>query len=1208
MKKGCKKLFSLVLAIACLFSMNLNVLADTPAENGTNSVSWQVSKSKKASPTELSGTNKTTRVTLSLPSAEEELTSDVVFVLDSSSCSKQVITEKMPQLLQNLYSSISASKAKLNVGVVMFRGNAITAYPLQEYTGSIAPIAAAIANGVIELNSASALHGSNMPSGLDAAKAMLAASSTPGNRKHMILVGDGATYLYTHDEDPSTCFSRTSGYYGENGSLYEWHAKYAAGNGNGFPFPPSFTGGGNASDWNSFISSIAAVRSNFTQYDQAYVRSAIHPDPALTVPDPPVELSTFITNVEEALYQCVKEFTDMSASGISCYAVNAADGDMGVFTTFMNYLGSSLGKGTSTDFSNIEKNILYLFSSGSVTDTIDKDFDLVTDGTASPFTLTLGGTALSSVSTGTNEWSFGTPDANGTYPYVVTYMPGTEEKFTWKINVPVKNAEQLQLSYSLLLTASPSVTTTYPTNESASLSYSSGDGNTTGTETFEVPEVTYTPPEPTPTPTPAPTPQPVSWQVSKSKKASPTELSGSSKTTKVTLSLPSAEYAAKSDIVFLLDKSMSQENSSLINEAKNMVDALAAETGTDVKVGVVEFSKDVTVKLNLTQLTSASASTIKDAMTTTNSSGTNILGAVKTGEGMLAADTAVSAANKYLILLTDGGSTYYSDANGTPMHLYEKQDSKTLYMVSQYDTQLSGGKYTEAQYAAYNSASVQALLDSGTLANGTAGDKNILANVGHDYSDSESTQWHLPYSDGNYQTFSGNAAYVTQLEKSFYLVGNELLKAKNAGYQVISVSWPYHQSTEPKSQMLLCKAFMEWVGEKIGPHYVYDSTNAAEVMGNVKKDITYLIGSGSVTDTIGGDFNLVTNGTAGPFTLTLAGTTLSSVSTGTNEWSFGTPDANGVYPYAVTYTPGSDEKFTWKINVPVKNAEQLQLSYYLLLTAFPSVKTVYPTNKTASLSYQSSDGRQTGTVTFEVPTVTYTPEKIKTPAVIDPPVQKLITGDTPNAASDFTFILKAGDAGCPMPSGSSGGIKKTVISGSGKSEFGEISYSKPGTYNYTCYEVNSAVSGYTYDANIYTLKVVVTENDSAYAASAVFTKSDGSAADGFIFTNLYKKKDTSTSVSGPSGTTTPACSTVTPACSAVPSSCSTVPSSCSTVPSSQKAGDTAGTITPSYNTAASSPKTGDDSPLAALIALFFISALCIAVTGDKMLNRGKKQK
>lgn len=97
----------------------------------------------------------------------------------------------------------------------------------------------------------------------------------------------------------------------------------------------------------------------------------------------------------------------------------------------MNYLGSSLGKGTSTDFSNIEKNILYLFSSGSVTDTIGSDFNLVTNETSGPFTLTLGGTALSSVNTGTNEWSFGTPDANGTYPYVVTYVPGTDEKFTW---------------------------------------------------------------------------------------------------------------------------------------------------------------------------------------------------------------------------------------------------------------------------------------------------------------------------------------------------------------------------------------------------------------------------------------------------------------------------------------------------------------------------------------------------------------------------------------------------------------------------------------------------------------------------------------------------------------------------------------------------------------------------------------------------------
>jgi len=464
---------------------------------------WQISKSKTASPTALSGDNKTTTVTLSLPSAEEELSSDVVFVMDDSSCINTVIKESMAELLQKLYSSIGSSKAKINVGIVMFRGNALTAYKLTEYKGQEdnSKILDAVKNGAAQLYSSTALHGSNIPSGLEAAKEMLQASSTPNNRKYMVLIGDGGTYLYMKDSDPTTCYSRTSGIGNNDGSIAEWNVKY--GSATTYPLPSSFKNGGNKSDWDTFISSIQAVREQFTKYDQKYVRTDEKPTADLTVPTPPIsDISTFITNVEESMYQTTSIFKEISESGVNCYAVyapekdtNGKEADMGVFKSFVQYLGSSLGKGTSTDFSDIEKEIVYLLNKGTVTDVIGSDFNLVMNGTDSPFTLTLAGTKLTSITTGTNEWSFGTPDADGVYPYVVTYTPEsgtTDESFVWKINVPVENAKPRQLSYKLFLAASPSVKTAYDTNQSATLEYTSTSGSK-GKEDFEIPVVNYTP-------------------------------------------------------------------------------------------------------------------------------------------------------------------------------------------------------------------------------------------------------------------------------------------------------------------------------------------------------------------------------------------------------------------------------------------------------------------------------------------------------------------------------------------------------------------------------------------------------------------------------------------------------------------------------------------------------------------------------------------
>ena len=111
----------------------------------------------------------------------------------------------------------------------------------------------------------------------------------------------------------------------------------------------------------------------------------------------------------------------------------------------------------------------------------------------------------------------------------------------------------------------------------------------------------------------------IEWNVSRSKTA--TQLDTNTWTSNVTLSLPSAEEALASDVVFVLDKSTSTE---LEDQALGMLAALkdqAASTEAKVKVGVVIFNK----KANVTPLTDLATGydTIEKAIKQEISSGTN---------------------------------------------------------------------------------------------------------------------------------------------------------------------------------------------------------------------------------------------------------------------------------------------------------------------------------------------------------------------------------------------------------------------------------------------------------------------------------------------------------------------------------------------------------------------------------------------------------
>lgn len=95
-----KRILACLLALVMLIgAMPVMALAAEPeAEN------WEVSKSKTATALDADGS---TRVTLSLPSAEEKLASDVVFVLDTSDCVGEVMEQ-----VSGLVAQLKAAQKK----------------------------------------------------------------------------------------------------------------------------------------------------------------------------------------------------------------------------------------------------------------------------------------------------------------------------------------------------------------------------------------------------------------------------------------------------------------------------------------------------------------------------------------------------------------------------------------------------------------------------------------------------------------------------------------------------------------------------------------------------------------------------------------------------------------------------------------------------------------------------------------------------------------------------------------------------------------------------------------------------------------------------------------------------------------------------------------------------------------------------------------
>ncbi len=123
---------------------------------------------------------------------------------------------------------------------------------------------------------------------------------------------------------------------------------------------------------------------------------------------------------------------------------------------------------------------------------------------------------------------------------------------------------------------------------------------------------------------------------------------------------------------------------------------------------------------------------------------------------------------------------------------------------------------------------------------------------------------------------------------------------------------------------------------------------------------------------------------------------------------------------------------------------------------------------------------------------------------IDPPVEKVVKGPNPNET--YTFMLKANSDSYPMPAAANGASSMTMsITGAGTKEFGNIYFTKPGTYSYTVTEVAGSNSECLYDSAVYVVTATVTEDENyKLHVTSTYQKNGQSVSTAkFQFVNTY---------------------------------------------------------------------------------------------------------
>ena len=494
-----KRILACLLALVMLIgAMPVMALAAEPEAEKPASFDWEVSRSKTATALDADGS---TRVTLSLPSAEETLTSDVVFVLDGSSSAETDVVKKSLKLLGELEQAAGKNGATVNVCIVKFKRQAFKSdwYDLATHFDVIK-----------EKMETSYSGGTNIHAGLLAGKEALEEhTNVSASRKYLVLVSDGSTYLYSKDGNWASDTPFTRSYHPANPYNHfsggYWDEGYYQPNNHPDVNVTRPTNTSDIAAWQNYLRDVEArnAESHGDDYDYHcnYDLNFNQNKPSDDYKQQP-NVPRSASNRDMAFYYADQTWQQMRNAGYNLFSIATEDGLAGAGNSndshsFMNYLNG----GQSLNFSDIKDEIFYAVGRGSIVEDYmgydtsntsngnNYNFDLVPDS----LILTVGGQSLASKQVG-NTYYFGI-DENNNWRFKVEYTPADDgnEKFVWTINEHVSNFSRVQLSYQLRLRddARTSKDNYFYTNLSATLTPKDSEGHPGSVQTFDRPRVTF---------------------------------------------------------------------------------------------------------------------------------------------------------------------------------------------------------------------------------------------------------------------------------------------------------------------------------------------------------------------------------------------------------------------------------------------------------------------------------------------------------------------------------------------------------------------------------------------------------------------------------------------------------------------------------------------------------------------------------------------